>query len=104
MQSQKRKESFFKIYRGVEQLVARRAHNPEVVGSSPAPATTAGQIVLVGFFYCPIKMFGNNRANIKSAQCEYIAWHNCHAELVSASPQNEQDSDLHRNDNYALSC
>ncbi len=27
-------------YRGVEQLVARRAHNPEVVGSSPAPATT----------------------------------------------------------------
>ena len=27
------------IYRGVEQLVARRAHNPEVVGSSPSPAT-----------------------------------------------------------------
>ena len=27
-------------YRGVEQLVARRAHNPEVVGSSPASATT----------------------------------------------------------------
>ena len=24
---------------GVEQLVARRAHNPEVVGSSPTPAT-----------------------------------------------------------------
>ena len=29
-----------KIHRGVEQLVARRAHNPKVVGSSPAPATT----------------------------------------------------------------
>lgn len=27
-------------YRGVEQLAARRAHNPEVVGSSPTPATT----------------------------------------------------------------
>ena len=27
-------------YRRVEQLVARRAHNPEVAGSSPAPATT----------------------------------------------------------------
>ena len=27
------------IYRGVEQLAARRAHNPEVVGSSPASAT-----------------------------------------------------------------
>ena len=26
--------------RGVEQLVARRAHNPEVVGSSPSPATS----------------------------------------------------------------
>ena len=25
--------------RGVEQLVARRAHNPKVVGSNPAPAT-----------------------------------------------------------------
>ena len=24
---------------GMEQLVARRAHNPKVVGSSPAPAT-----------------------------------------------------------------
>ena len=29
-----------KKYRGVEQLVARRAHNPEVVGSNPSPATT----------------------------------------------------------------
>ena len=29
----------FAIHRGVEQLVARRAHNPKVVGSSPAPAT-----------------------------------------------------------------
>ncbi len=27
------------FYRGVEQSVARRAHNPKVVGSSPAPAT-----------------------------------------------------------------
>ena len=26
-------------YRGVEQLAARRAHNPEVAGSSPASAT-----------------------------------------------------------------
>ena len=25
--------------RGVEQLAARRAHNPKVAGSSPAPAT-----------------------------------------------------------------
>ena len=26
-------------HRGVEQLVARRAHNPEVAGSNPVPAT-----------------------------------------------------------------
>jgi hypothetical protein len=28
-----------KLHRGVEQLVARRAHNPKVLGSSPSPAT-----------------------------------------------------------------
>ena len=27
------------IYRGMEQLAARRAHNPKVGGSSPPPAT-----------------------------------------------------------------
>ncbi|KAF5275444.1 hypothetical protein FQR65_LT16662 [Abscondita terminalis] len=32
------------FYRGMEQLVARRAHNPKVVGSSPAPATIYGPI------------------------------------------------------------
>ena len=26
-------------YRGMEQLAARRAHNPKVVGSNPTPAT-----------------------------------------------------------------
>ena len=30
----------FVIHRGVEQLAARRAHNPEVVGSNPTSATT----------------------------------------------------------------
>ena len=47
-------------YRGVEQLEARRAHNPEVVGSSPASATRkksryllkiAGFCCLFGGFY-----------------------------------------------------
>ncbi len=28
------------MYRGVEQLVARRAHNPEAAGSSPVSATS----------------------------------------------------------------
>ncbi len=33
------KECNFVAYRGMEQLVARRAHNPKVIGSSPVPAT-----------------------------------------------------------------
>ena len=39
-------------YRGVEQLVARRAHNPEVGGSSPPSATNKKNrktIVFSGF-------------------------------------------------------
>ena len=35
-------------YRGVEQLVARRAHNPEAGGSSPSP-----QLIRVVLFCCP---------------------------------------------------
>jgi hypothetical protein len=50
------KAKFLKnIDRGVEQLVARRAHNPKVVGSSPAPATNNTEEILIdiaqlGFF------------------------------------------------------
>ena len=32
-------------YRGMEQLVARRAHNPKVGGSSPPPATKSVTVV-----------------------------------------------------------
>ena len=39
------------LHRGVEQLVARRAHNPEVVGSSPASATTKEKSKGFSFFY-----------------------------------------------------
>ena len=35
----KSETSIVTIYCGMEQLVARWAHNPKVVGSSPAPAT-----------------------------------------------------------------
>ena len=38
-------------YRGVEQLEARRAHNPEVVGSSPASATIKTTAFAVVFLY-----------------------------------------------------
>ena len=35
-----------KRYRGVEQLVARRAHNPEVGGSNPPSATKGKPLIL----------------------------------------------------------
>ena len=44
-------ESFLRIYRGVEQLVARRAHNPKVVSSSLAPATKQKLPDLSGGFF-----------------------------------------------------
>jgi hypothetical protein len=31
-------------HRGVEQLVARRAHNPKVAGSSPVPTTNKSRL------------------------------------------------------------
>ena len=37
--------TFVVQYRGVEQLVARRAHNPEAGGSSPSPATKMPQLL-----------------------------------------------------------
>ena len=42
--------TFAAQYRGVEQLVARRAHNPEVVGSSPASATIKDKSDDLSFF------------------------------------------------------
>ena len=46
-------------YRGVEQLVARRAHNPEVAGSIPVSATKMkrtpnGVLFRFGYRYCII--------------------------------------------------
>ncbi len=38
-------------YCGVEQLVARRAHNPKATGSSPVPATKEKVGIITGFFY-----------------------------------------------------
>jgi hypothetical protein len=39
-----------KIYCGVEQLVARWAHNPKVIGSSPVPATIKKRLSDVSLF------------------------------------------------------
>ena len=46
-------------YRGVEQLAARRAHNPEVAGSSPASATNKRnhKIIFLNGFVIPFLLF-----------------------------------------------
>ena len=44
---------FAVLYRGVEQLVARRAHNPEVGGSSPPPATKQDNSFGLSLFFIP---------------------------------------------------
>ncbi len=54
-------------YRGVEQLVARRAHNPEVEGSSPSPAT---KYVKGGFsyvFHIEIRLWFFGTASVHAA-------------------------------------
>ena len=38
----------------MEQLVARWAHNPKAVGSSPAPATSKALAFLPGLFLFPL--------------------------------------------------
>ena len=48
-------------YRGVEQMVARRAHNPEVAGSSPVPATKKSSLKrqVSTSFFLPYGKSGN---------------------------------------------
>ena len=62
-------------YRGVEQLVARRAHNPEVAGSSPVSATrksTAIQWIAVLFLHFSRE---NPRHPLGRITCLAHVWH-----------------------------
>ena len=45
-----------KKYRGVEQLVARQAHNLEVVRSSRTPATKNQKPITASFFFGPLHL------------------------------------------------
>ena len=42
------------LHCGVEQLVARRAHNPKVTGSSPVPATRSLKTSVFRLFFVRI--------------------------------------------------
>ena len=55
--------------RGVEQLVARRAHNPEAGGSSPSPATKKTDVeksASVFFVVCALGWGGSCMGEIKN--------------------------------------
>lgn len=54
-------------FRGVEQLAARQAHNLEVAGSSPAPATipVTPWYVLTRTFYAALRHLGGIFLNIE---------------------------------------
>ncbi len=58
------------FHRGVEQLVARRAHNPKVEGSSPSSATSKNPVFLrvlrndTGFSFCLKTQNGKHLVNI----------------------------------------
>ena len=51
--------TFANQYRGVEQLVARRAHNPEAGGSSPSPATKQDTSFEVSLYFMSIFRYKN---------------------------------------------
>ncbi len=61
---------------GVEQLVARWAHNPKVVGSSPAPATKPKPVPAKVRAFCLI-----NLKAIKRCAKDFVRWQN-HAIFV----------------------
>ncbi len=59
-------------YRGVEQMVARRAHNPKVAGSSPAPATEEPNLFDSAFFIPPQVQSGTPLDDRLSMCCRAI--------------------------------
>ena len=66
-------------YRGVEQLVARRAHNPEVVGSSPASATIKSpEIVRFQdfFLHLEVEKYGQKICEFAEIRLTHILTHN----------------------------
>ena len=48
---------FANLNRGVEQLVARWAHNPKVAGSSPVPATREKRVKGLSFLFYIYKKY-----------------------------------------------
>ena len=71
-------------HRGVEQLVARRAHNPEAGGSSPSPATKQAKNQSEDWFFCVYSccLFWSLKAKSPSMHCNL---HNCKSPRIAIS-------------------
>jgi hypothetical protein len=50
----------------MEQLVARWAHNPKAVGSSPAPATQKALAFMPGLFLCPCEAKNRGKGDLRN--------------------------------------
>ena len=63
-----KESSKLKIHCGVEQLVARWAHNPKVIGSSPVPATEGDRssFLTACSFFIPSHSFDNSAITEKT--------------------------------------
>ena len=70
----------------MEQLVARRAHNPKVVGSSPAPATEKALDEDQGlFFFNPVSSPDSNPL-VSGCRFESCSWYTKEAKLLILMP------------------
>ena len=70
--------------RGMEQLVARRAHNPKVVGSNPSPATKRNEGSYTEPF--PIGMSSSKKLTISRARGGQPGRYSAHPEVQLPIP------------------
>ena len=69
-----RASAHIKIHRGVEQLAARRAHNPEAAGSSPAPATIEDKSQDLSSFFLILRIYNYLIIWIINQRTHYHHW------------------------------
>ena len=86
-------------FRGVEQLVARRAHNPEAGGSSPPPATRKSWNSRVpGLFLSPVAICISFSRGVSPGVLVYQSLINCSSEfyLLMTWPEPVSGPHLHQ--------
>ena len=85
LESGRKRKRAWKIYRGMEQLVARRAHNPKVGGSSPPPATMADNSKELSAFFVVGRLLTDGREGHLAAIVQRCKVHMVREDYVQAS-------------------